>query len=118
MNFGALLRDIRVRLGLSLKQVADVLGVTPVYVSDIERGNRAPLGTDKILALSDVPGLTPVDIENLMLAATSQRGAVQMTVPDNRDAQVALSGMARGGFSDDQWRDLRQFLENLRRGDR
>jgi transcriptional regulator with XRE-family HTH domain len=115
MSYGDLIKDIRVRSQLTLRQFAAILGVTPVYVSDIERMNRAPLGTDKTLLLLNIPGVTQKDIDDLLFAATSERRAVQVTVPENVDAQVALSGMARGGFSDEQWKDLREFVEKLRR---
>lgn len=37
------LRAVRVGLGLSLRQVADALGIAPVDVADIERGRQRPL---------------------------------------------------------------------------
>ena len=57
-SFGPFLRSVREKLGKTMKQVADLLEVSTVYISDIERGKRNPPSEDKIKKsiLSDVTG--------------------------------------------------------------
>ncbi len=49
-KYGRLLRDLRLKAGKSMGELARHLGVSVTYISDVERGNRAPLtkeNTDK-----------------------------------------------------------------------
>lgn len=39
-KFGVYLRERRLELGMSVRYFAGLLGVSPTYISDIERGNR------------------------------------------------------------------------------
>ncbi len=38
--FGAKLRDLRRQRGMTMKQMADAIGVTPAYLSALEHGHR------------------------------------------------------------------------------
>jgi transcriptional regulator with XRE-family HTH domain len=61
------------------------LEVSVVFISDVERGNRAPFTSDKILKVAE---LLDVDPEPLLQAAAETRGAFQL------DA-TQVSGKAR-----------------------
>jgi transcriptional regulator with XRE-family HTH domain len=43
VTFGQFLRAERHRLGLSLRQLAAIIGKSAAYLSDVENGRRAPL---------------------------------------------------------------------------
>ena len=60
MSFGELIRSSRRRLDKSLQDVADALGVTAVYVSEVERGKRPPFTSERLTALAQVLEL-PLD---------------------------------------------------------
>ena len=46
-TFGQCIRKRREELGLSVRALASKIGMSPVYLSDIERGNRsAPTGAN------------------------------------------------------------------------
>ena len=62
-GFGDLLRNTRKKAGKSMLDVAQHLGVSVVFVSDVERGNRAPFTPDKILKVAE---LLEVDPEPLL----------------------------------------------------
>ena len=40
-NYGALIKDLRIRSGLTQNQVAESLGVTPGYISNVENNRTA-----------------------------------------------------------------------------
>ncbi len=42
MNVGRAIRSMREKLGLSQKEMADKLGITPSMVCQIERGTKIP----------------------------------------------------------------------------
>jgi transcriptional regulator with XRE-family HTH domain len=70
--FGALLRTLRVRIGLSQNQLARRSGVDPAYVNRLERASpdSSSLPSRKVvLALAETVEAGPVDIERLLVAA-------------------------------------------------
>jgi transcriptional regulator with XRE-family HTH domain len=70
--FGALLRSLRVRSGLSQNQLARRAGVDPAYVNRLERASptSSSLPSRKVvLALADTLDVGPVDGERLLVAA-------------------------------------------------
>lgn len=61
-KFGTFVRNRRTELGISLRDFAESLGITPAYLSDIERGNRkAPL--EHLEQISVLLGLQESDME-------------------------------------------------------
>ena len=40
-NYGTLIKNLRIQNGLTQKQVAEALGVTPGYISNVENGRTA-----------------------------------------------------------------------------
>ena len=70
--FGALLRSLRVRMGLSQNHLARMAGVDPAYVNRLERApaSSTSLPSRKVvLALADSLEAGPVDLERLLVAA-------------------------------------------------
>ena len=53
MTFGEALREIRQNKGVYLKNVAEFMGWSVVYISDIERGHRNPPSRKDIIKLSE-----------------------------------------------------------------
>lgn len=51
VTFGSSLKKIRLSMGLTQEDIANVIGVSIAYVSDIERGQRAPFQDDDIKKL-------------------------------------------------------------------
>lgn len=61
-NINALLRDKRKEKGLTMREVAEAVGVSEATVSRWESGNIANMGRSKIAALSKILDLTPSEI--------------------------------------------------------
>jgi transcriptional regulator with XRE-family HTH domain len=101
--FGELIRASRRRLNKSLQEVADALGVTAVYVSEVERRKRPPFTMERLPTLSRVLG---IDLNTLITAAWTERGMIEWD-PGASDKQIeALVALARGGFSDKELEDI------------
>ena len=61
-KFGTYVRNRRTELGISLRDMAEKLEITPAYLSDIERGNRkAPL--DHLEKLAVLLGVEESEME-------------------------------------------------------
>ena len=111
-RFGAALRAARREAGKRLSDVADLLGVSVVYVSDVERGNRRPFGNDRILRVTNY---LKTDAAPLIAAADQERGVIEYDITKARplEADVVgglVSGLARGGVTDYQLRKIRKIL--------
>ncbi len=97
-SFGDLIRSNRRKLNLSLQDVADALGVTAVYVSEVERGKRPPFVTERLPALAKV---LSIEFNDLLRAAWSIRKAIDFDPESSSDKQFeALATLARGGLSE------------------
>jgi HTH-type transcriptional regulator, competence development regulator len=51
MSFGTLVRQERLAKGLTLRDMAKMIGVSPAYLSKIERGEFPPPAEDKVKAM-------------------------------------------------------------------
>ena len=62
--FGRLIRRRRVEAGRSLRDVADAIGISHVYLGEVERGLRGPLKREHWHALMQaIPGLGREELE-------------------------------------------------------
>lgn len=97
-TFGDLIRTGRRKLNRSLQEVADALGVTAVYVSEVERGKRPPFTTERIPALARV---LEMDMGVLLKKAWSEKRMIDWDPASTSDKQIeALVALARGGLSE------------------
>jgi transcriptional regulator with XRE-family HTH domain len=104
--FGELIRASRRRLNKSLQEVADALGVTAVYVSEVERRKRPPFTMERLPALSRVLGL---DLKTLITTAWTEKGMIEWDPNASAKQVEALVALARGGFSDKELEDILQI---------
>jgi len=58
-NIGAMIKDKRLALGLTLEEVGDAVGVGKSTVRKWENGMIKNMGRDKVAALAKVLGLSP-----------------------------------------------------------
>lgn len=64
-SFGRHLRGLRVRAGLKLKDLAEKMNWSSVYVSDIEMGRRNPPSPEKINQIASALGIDPKELLDL-----------------------------------------------------
>ena len=89
MLFGEIVREARQRAGLSLEKLAVQLGVTKVYVSDVERGMRKPFTQPRIREVAQILGLDPEELSRL---GAVSREYVTLPTDDCCAAKVQLAG--------------------------
>jgi transcriptional regulator with XRE-family HTH domain len=112
-RFGDLLRRLRRKANRTLGDVARLLGVSVVYLSDVERGNRRPLSHERILKVAIY---LEVDPAALMKAADRERGVIEYDIRKARplEADVVgglVAGLARGGITDEQLQSIQRILK-------
>jgi transcriptional regulator with XRE-family HTH domain len=111
-RFGDLLRKLRRKADKTLGEVARLLGISVVYVSDVERGNRKPFSNERIVRIADLLGEDPTA---LIEAADWERGFIEYDIKKARplEADVVgglVAGLARGGVTDEQLQNIKRIL--------
>ena len=84
MEFGERVRELRQDSGISLTELANRLGVTKVYVSDVERGRRSPFSLARIKQVSGILGCDPFE---LYVLSVRSRGHVTLPMEGVSDKQ-------------------------------
>jgi transcriptional regulator with XRE-family HTH domain len=113
-RFGDALRKARRNAEKTLGDVAKLLDVSVVYVSDVERGNRRPFSNERILKIAK---LIKSDPEPLIAAADVERGVIEYDITKAKPLEAAVvgglvSGLARGGVTDEQLKKIRKILDS------
>jgi transcriptional regulator with XRE-family HTH domain len=111
-RFGDLLRQQRRKADKTLGDVARLLGVSVVFLSDVERGNRRPLGNERLIRIAE---FLDVDPAPLIEAADRERGFIEYDIRKARplEADVVgglVAGLARGGVTDEQLHNIQKIL--------
>lgn len=111
-RFGDLLRRLRRKASKTLGDVAREIGVSVVYLSDVERGNRKPLNNDRIVQIASFLGSDPT---RLIEAADQERGFIEYDIRKAKplEADVVgglVAGLARGGITDEKLHEIQKIL--------
>jgi transcriptional regulator with XRE-family HTH domain len=61
-SFGALVRRERIEKDIGLREMAKMIGVSPTYLSKVERDEFAPPAEDKVKAISKIIGRDPDEL--------------------------------------------------------
>lgn len=107
--YGALLRERRVQAKLSLREVAEHIGVSHVFLADIERGVTTALKPDREPALLEaLPNLTRGELD-----AARKASQLKITISSTPPKYVDLT-MAFARRLEEQNLDESSVLELLR----
>lgn len=91
--FGATVRQLREELGVSLRRFARMIGMSPAYLSKIERDEFAPPAEDKVRAIADRLGQDPDEMLALAGRISSDLPCIVMRHPREMAALIrALDG--------------------------
>ena len=112
-RFGDALRKARRSAGKTLGDVARLLEVSVVYVSDVERGNRRPFNNERLLKIAKFVETDPAP---LIAAADIERGVIEYDIAKAKPLEAAVvgnlvSGLARGGVTNDQLQKIMKILK-------
>jgi len=90
--YGEFLRGVRDDLGLSLRAVAQSVGMDPGNYSRIETGVKPPPGAAILASIGEALGITPGTARHreMMRAAAVSRGEIPMTLLESQDTLPAL----------------------------
>ncbi|MGN0603225.1 MAG: helix-turn-helix domain-containing protein [Oscillospiraceae bacterium] len=121
-RFGDFVREKRLEKKINLRKLAEIIGIVPAYMSDIENNRRYPPDKEKIYKIASALELSEDETNILFdLAANEKENSVSPDLPEyimgTDNARVALR-MARDLNADDEdWLKVIEMLEAKKKGD-
>ena len=112
-TFGEILRNLRLKARIGLRELAASIQISPGYLSDIEQGNVPPPKVKVILSLA-----IALDIDKgLLLSAARKLDPDLSSYISEKPGVADFLRMARDkGFEDDDWERLFKMVELTRLG--
>ena len=115
-TFGDLLEFKRKEKGLSIRKLAELLKITPAYLSHIEKGRRYAPDKERLEDIAKILLLTEDEINIMFDLAGETKGEIPPDLPEyiiEKDiVKVALRTANKSNASDEDWK---QFIEQLKR---
>jgi len=115
-NFGDFISKKRVERKITLRKMADMLGVSAPFLTDVEKDRRNPFDMEKLNALAGLLGLTQDETDTMLDLAGKKRNAVAPDLPEyimERDYVSAALRTARDlDAGEEEWN---KFVEELRK---
>jgi len=112
-KFGELIAGKRAAMGITLRGMAEMLGITPAYLSDIEKGRRNPPEKRLLEKMATELHLDDEEIDYLFDLAGRGRDEVPPDLPEYIKAtdivKVALR-KAKDVATEEDWQ---QFIDKL-----
>ena len=121
-EFGDCIAQKRIEKDVKLKPIADRLGVSVTYLSDIIKGRRNPPDIEGLEALAQILNLDPTERETMLDLAGRERKQVSPDLPEYimdesiPNARVALRRAKKQGLGDDFWKEVNDII-NKRNGE-
>ena len=115
-NFGEFISQKRVEKQITLRKMADMLGVSAPFLTDVEKDRRNPFDMEKLTQLAKILGLSNEERELMFNLVGKKRNAVAPDLPEyimERDYVSAALRTARDlDAGEEEWN---QFVEELRK---
>lgn len=115
-KFGEFIAERRKEKGIGLRKMADIMGISAAYWSDIEKGRRNPPAMDKIEEIAKILELTQEEIDYVIDLAADDRGEIPMDLPEYiMESDLARTALrqahknkseGRSEITDKAWKDF------------
>lgn len=108
--FGDVLREKRMEKGYSLRKFAQLVGVSPTYLSQVEQNNVDPPTADRVKRMAEILGESVDDM-------TALAGRLQEDLPEIIREKREMPDLLRAmrGLTADQLRKVREDIERLKK---
>ena len=115
-NFGDFISKKRVEQKITLRKMADMLGVSAPFLTDVEKDRRNPFDMEKLNQLAHILELTAEEKAQMLDLAGKKRNEVAPDLPEyimGRDYVSAALRTARDlDAGEEEWK---QFIEELKK---
>jgi len=109
-SFGETLRTLRIAQDLGLRETAGKVGISPTYLSRIERGKERPPRPEIIKALAK---LLAADPDVLFRLSSSTDPEIVNYLHDNPIIMELLRAIMRADLNEDQIQNLIKSIESF-----
>lgn len=106
--FGQMLREKRIAKGFSLRKFAELVGVSPTYLSQVEQGNADPPTAERVKEMAELLDEHPDELIALAGRVPEDLSAIIQKQPTRIPELIREAG----GLSEDQ---LEQLTKEVRR---
>lgn len=116
-EFGAFIARKRLEKDVKLKPIAESMGVSVTYLSDIIKGRRNPPDMDGLEALARALNLDQDEREEMFDLAGRDRNQVSPDLPEYimdealPSARVALRRAKSQNLGDDFWQEVNKIID-------
>ncbi|WP_253940758.1 helix-turn-helix domain-containing protein [Fundicoccus ignavus] len=116
INFGGYLAKLRKERRVTLKDMADAIGITSPYLSDVEKGRRDSFDIERLNKIVDYLKLTHEETDHLMNLAGDQRQNIAPDLPDYVAGKEYINAALRRAkdldAGEEEWLAFINSLEN------
>lgn len=120
-KFGEFVVEKRKEKEISLRKMADLVGLSPAYWSDIEKGRRNPPNISKLQDIGKLLNLSHEEIDLMIDMASEDRDEIPMDLPDYiKDSNLARTALRKArkrdeveGTSEVTEQAWREFIKKL-----
>jgi transcriptional regulator with XRE-family HTH domain len=112
-NFGETIRDLRVAQDLGLRETAVKVGISPAYLSRIERGKERPPRPEII---KEIARILAADPDVLFRLSSSTDPEVVDYLHDQPEVMNLLRYIKETHFTEDEIKTLVKAAENIKTG--
>ena len=114
--FGEFISQKRIEKKITLRKMADMLGVSAPFLTDVEKDRRNPFDMEKLTQLAHILNLTEDEKQLMLNLAGRKRNAVAPDLPEyimERDYVSAALRTARDlDAGEEEWK---RFVEELKK---
>lgn len=114
-GFGEILREMRLKAGIGLRELARLIDKSPGYLSDVENGRVAPPSEEVIVSIAQALN---GDKDLLLGAARKVDPEISYYVLEERGAADFLRMAKRYQYTKEDWERLRQIANLAKLGRR
>lgn len=104
-KFGEYVRKMRVQKEIGLREMAKMIGVSPTYLSKVERDEFPPPAEDKVRKIAEIIGC---DVDELLARAGRVSSDLSEIIKQHPREMAALLRTTKGLTADDVTRLARQ----------
>lgn len=90
-QFGEFVTERRKSKDIGLREMAELIGLSPSYWSDIEKGRRNPPNINKLEEIANILDLTREETDMMIDMASQDRDEIPMDLPE----YIKESGLAK-----------------------
>ena len=116
-EFGALIAQKRLEKDIKLKPIAEKMGVSVTYLSDIIKGRRNPPDIDGLEVIASVLNLNENERNEMFDLAGRERNQISPDLPEYimdealPSARVALRRAKSQELGDDFWQEVNKIID-------